>query len=290
MRDVPAPCHGTKLRGTKLRRPLPTDPRTLPPLEPIFGTTLDAGLSDLGLELRPEVRVAIEAQARLLLGWSDSVNLSAHRTPERIAREHVIDSLTALPLLEGTASLLDLGSGAGYPGLPLALALSVERVALVDSIGKKVRFLEVAAAAALKELQGAAHEAPDPAGRPAPAFSALKARAEDLARQPAQREAWDAVTARAVAPMAELLELSLPLLRIGGRLVAWKRDDGAGSLERELAAARDIGQACGGASPSLHRVTARGLEDHRLVVIVKRRATPREFPRPVAERRRALLR
>ncbi|MBA3851914.1 MAG: class I SAM-dependent methyltransferase, partial [Chloroflexi bacterium] len=120
---------------------LPTDHRTLPSLDPIFGTILDAGLVDLGLVLPSGVRAAVEAQARLLLAWNDSVNLSAHGTPERIAREHVTDSLTAWPLLGGIASLLDLGSGAGYPGLPLAVALPVPRVALVDSIGKKVRFL-----------------------------------------------------------------------------------------------------------------------------------------------------
>lgn len=269
---------------------LPTDHRTLPPLDPIFGTTLDAGLVDLGLELPSGVRAALEAQARLLLAWNDSVNLSAHRSPERIAREHVIDSLTAWSLLEGTASLIDLGSGAGYPGLPLAAALPVPRVALVDSIGKKVRFLEATAAAALQELRAAGQQDSHPADRALPAIAALNARAEDLARDPAHREAWEVITARAVAPMAELIELCLPLLRIGGRLVAWKRDDGAGSLERELAAARDVGQVCGGASLGIHRVTPRGLEDHRLVVIAKLRATPRQFPRPVAERRRALLR
>ncbi|MDQ3407435.1 MAG: 16S rRNA (guanine(527)-N(7))-methyltransferase RsmG [Chloroflexota bacterium] len=269
---------------------LPTDHRTLPSLDPIFGTTLDAGLVDLGLVLPSGVRAAVEAQARLLLAWNDSVNLSAHGTPERIAREHVTDSLTAWPLLGGIASLLDLGSGAGYPGLPLAVALPVPRVALVDSIGKKVRFLEAAAAAALQELRAAGQQDSHPGDRPLPAIAALNARAEDLARERAHREAWDVVTARAVAPMVELIELCLPLLRIGGRLVAWKRDDGAGSLERELAAAAGVGQACGGASPAIHRVAARGLEDHRLVLITKRRATPREFPRLVAERRRALLR
>lgn len=272
------------------RPQLPTDHRTLPPLDPIFGATLDAGLVDLGLELPPPVRAALEAQARLLLAWNDSVNLSAHRTPERMAREHVTDSLTAWPLLRATASLLDLGSGAGYPGLPLALVLPVPRVALVDSIGKKVRFLDAAAEAALQELRAAGQRDSHPWDRPVPDIAALSARAEDLARDGAHREAWEVVTARAVAPMAELVELCLPLLRRGGRLVAWKRDDGAGSLERELAAARSIGQLCGGASPSIHRVTARGLEDHRLVVIAKQRATPREFPRHVAERRRALLR
>lgn len=240
------------------------------------------GLADLGLDLAPGVRAAIEAQARLLLAWSGSVNLSAHRTPPSVALEHVIDSLTAVPLLTGTASVLDLGSGAGYPGLPLALAVPLARVALVDSIGKKARFLEVAAAAALLEMRTARAAAPD--------VTVLNARAEALAKDAAHHEAWEVVTARAVAPLAELIELSFPLLRVGGRLVAWKREDGTGSLEREIAAARGALRICGGASPSVHLVTATGLEDHRLVMITKQRATPRDLPRPAAERRRALLR
>lgn len=283
--DPPLPMRGSsalEFATGSSRPPLPTDHGALAPLDAIFGKTLDVGLAELGLSLGAEVRAAIEAQARLLLAWSGSVNLSAHRTPERVAREHVIDSLTALPLLAGTTSLLDLGSGAGYPGLPLALAGQVERVALVDSIGKKARFLEVAAAAALRELSEA--------GRTVPDIVALKARAEDLAGDRAQRESWGVVTARAVAPVAELVELCLPLLHVGGRLVAWKRDDGGGSLERELAAARDALRIGGGAAPSVHRVSVSGLQDHRLVVITKQRATPDELPRTAAERRRALLR
>lgn len=264
------------------RSPLPADHHALPPLDPSFGTTLDAGLADLALELTPRVRTAIEAQARLLLAWSGSVNLSAHRTPESVALEHVVDSLSALPLLAGRTSLLDLGSGAGYPGLPLALALPVARLALVDSIGKKARFLEAASAAALVELREAAQ--PSQGGHTIPDIAALNVRAESLAHDPAHREAWDVVTARAVASMAELVELAFPLLRIGGRLVAWKRDDGAGSLERELVAARTALRACAGAAPEIHRVAARGLEDHRLVVVTKQRPTPRKLPRPAAER------
>ncbi|MDQ3554823.1 MAG: 16S rRNA (guanine(527)-N(7))-methyltransferase RsmG [Chloroflexota bacterium] len=264
------------------RQPLPTDHHTLPLLDATFDATLEAGLAELGLSLTSGARAAIEAQARLLMAWSGAVNLSAHRTPERIAREHVIDSLTCLPLIDGTGSLLDLGSGAGYPGLPLAVAAPVGRVALVDSIGKKARFLEVASAAAQGELADR--------GLPAPDVAVLDGRAEDLARDEAHRAAWDVVTARAVAPMAELVELCLPFLRLGGRLIAWKRDDGAGSLEQELGSARDALRICGGAAPGVHVVAAAGLEDHRLVVITKQRATPHRLPRPVVERHRALLR
>ena len=102
---------------------------------------------------------------------------------------------------------LDLGSGGGYPGLPLALALPAERALLVDSIAKKAAFLEVAVAAA------------GVAGR----VEIAAARAESLAADRRHRERWPAVTVRAVASLAELVELAFPLLAPGGVLVAWKR-------------------------------------------------------------------
>jgi 16S rRNA (guanine527-N7)-methyltransferase len=241
-----------------------------------------AGLDALGLELPEPMRAAMEAQARLLVAWSGAINLTTHRSPGAIAVEHVLDSLAAHRLVLGTDAIIDLGSGAGYPGLPLAVCLPVARAALVESIAKKARFLEAAAAAAVAELGHG--------DGPVPVVDVLAMRAEDLARDADHREAWDLVTARALARTDELVELALPLLRLGGRLVAWKRDDGTGALALELDAARDAIRVCGGTRPEVHGVTLPGLEDHRLVVIVKRRPTPRHLPRSPTERRRPLLR
>ena len=92
---------------------------------------------------------------RLLVAWNAQINLTALRTPEQIARNHVLDSLIAQPALSRfrSTSLLDLGSGAGFPGLPLAVVMPLKRVALVDSIGKKARFLDVAAQEARRALE-----------------------------------------------------------------------------------------------------------------------------------------
>lgn len=262
------------------RAVLPLDARELSPLGPAFHEPLDAALRDLSLQLPPHVRAALEAQARLLVAWSSSINLTAHRTPERIALEHVADSLAALWLLREPLDLLDLGSGAGYPGLPLAVAGPVRRALLVDSIGKKQRFLAAASRAAVAEF--------DP-HFPRPSIGAVAERAEDMAQAPEHREAWTVVTARAVAATSELVELAFPLLARGGRLIAWKRDDGTGALARELASARRSIALCGGGDPEVHTVPIGGLEDHRLVVIAKRRPTPGRLPRPAGERRRPLL-
>ena len=132
---------------------LPRSADGLPPVDRAFWRIVDDGLSSLSLELSGGARAAIDAQARLLLAWNAHVNLSGLRTLDQIARGHVLDSLVAVAPLRALGrarpSMLDLGSGAGYPGLPLAVALPTRRAALVDSVAKKAAFLEVAVGAGL---------------------------------------------------------------------------------------------------------------------------------------------
>ncbi|HEX8940181.1 MAG TPA: 16S rRNA (guanine(527)-N(7))-methyltransferase RsmG [Candidatus Limnocylindrales bacterium] len=250
------------------REPLPTRVEDLPSLPAAYAETLDAGLAGLGLDLPAPVRAAVDDHVRLLLAWTAAINLTAIRDPEAVAREHVLDSLAALPLLRarGVDRLLDLGSGGGYPGFPLAAALPARRALLVDSVAKKARFLETAIAAI--GLTGRV----DVATR----------RAEELARDRRERARWPLVTARAVAPLAELVELGLPLLAQGGLLLAWKREP----LDAELAAAEPSVAALGGVLGEVMAVPVEGLADHRLIAVVKRRPTPDRFPRDPAARRR----
>ncbi len=163
-------------------------------------------------------------------------------------------------------SFLDLGSGGGYPGIPLAASLPVERALLVDSIGKKAAFL--AAAVRATGL--------------GPRVAVAGERAEDLARDPRHRERWTAVTARAVGALDDLVELAFPLLVPGGILVAWKR----GSIDAEVAAARRAMTELGNGRIETIPVVARGLDQHRLVVVTKRNRTADGYPRDPATRRR----
>jgi 16S rRNA (guanine527-N7)-methyltransferase len=278
------------------RDPLPRDAAALPPAPAEIWSIVDDGLVVLGLALTPGIRAALDAQMRLMLAWNQHVNLTALRTPEQVARGHVLDSLSGLPLIrrllaeqrrptEAGPRLLDLGSGAGYPGLPLAIALPVADCALVDSVGKKAAFLAVAASAASAALRAAEE--------PVPEFAALAERAEDLAQDPDQRAAWDVVVARAVGSLAEVVELGLPLVHVGGHVVAWKREPQPQALRDEINAARRVLGAAGGEHPFVvapDRDGRAGLADHRLVVVRKVRPTPARFPRPPAERRRGLLR
>jgi len=253
---------------SRVREPLPTHVRDLPALPASYHETLDAGLRSLDLQLDPVVRAAIDDHVRLLLAWTSAINLTAIRDPAAVATAHVLDSLTALPLLQALEidAFLDLGSGGGYPGLPLAAALPGVRATLVDATAKKARFLSVAAeAAGLRER-----------------MSVVTARVEDLALDPAQRGTWRLVTARAVASLADLVELAFPLLAARGRLVAWKRGD----LSAELRAADRAMDALGGGSHVVHDVAVEGLTEHRLVVATRTGRVPATFPRDPGVRRR----
>ncbi len=253
-------------RPDRARGPLPTRVRDSPALPPAFDDILDAGLGELRLELTSDVRAGLAGHARLLLAWTRAINLTAIRDPAEVARLHVLDSLSAVPILRaaGIDAVLDLGSGGGYPGIPLALALDGP-ARLVDSVGRKARFL-----ATVVEAIGLA-------GR----VSVAAERAETLAAG-SDRDRWPAVTARAVGSLAELVEIGLPLVAVGGRLLAWKRGD----FGAELAAARRAADALGAGPIRVHDPTLANLPGHRIVEVLKREPTPPAWPRPPAVRAR----
>ena len=242
----------------------------------MFARVLERAIAELGLELSPAARAALEAHTRLLVAWNRHINLTAIRTDEAIALEHIADSLAAVPLLRrwtavhrtphapgsGLLDLLDLGSGGGYPGIPLATVLPAGRAALVESIGKKAAFLRVAVASVGAILRDAGGESPD--------FLVVAERAEALASNPGYRGAWDVVTARAVASLPRLAGLALPFLRPGGALVAWKRDAGNGALIAEMEAlATALARLGIQAVVRVEPVGTTGLTDHRLVIVEK---------------------
>jgi 16S rRNA (guanine527-N7)-methyltransferase len=250
------------------REPLPTRVEDTPPLPAAYADALAEGLAALGLTLTAGARAAIDGQARLLLAWTGAINLTAIRDPAAVAQAHVVDSLTALPTLRerGVERFLDLGSGGGYPGLPLAAALPAKQALLVEPIRKKAAFLATATTAI--GLQDA--------------VTAAAVRAEALAADTRHRGRWPAVTARAVASLGELVELAFPLLRPGGILVAWKRDD----LEGEWAAAERAAAVLGGGTLERRPVSAPGLAGHVLVIATAMGSAPAIYPRDPGARRR----
>ena len=169
---------------------------------------LGSRAEELGLELDAGALRALDHFVTLLERWNRAYNLTAARDPERIVDEHVVESLAAAPHLP-PGSLLDIGSGGGFPGMVLAIVEPERAVTLLDSNGKKVRFLRQCAA----ELRLAR-------------VSVVHARAEDLAAG-----AYDVVTARAVTRLDHLIAWSRPFLAPGGVLAAFKGTRLAEELE-----------------------------------------------------------
>lgn len=221
---------------------------------------LQAGLAALGIPLTPLQLSRLARYRALLIDWNQRLNLTTVTDPAEIEVRHFLDALTGLLVLPAeTRALIDLGTGAGLPGLPLAIARPAMQVTLVDAARKKVRFVEVVIATLA--LQNA---------------RAMWARAEEIGQQAEHRERYDVVTVRAVAVAAVLAEYALPLLRIGGVAIFWKHGDVQDELERAQRAIALLG----GGAPAVHAVRAPGLPEGRcLIVVRKERPTPRAYPR-----------
>lgn len=196
-----------------------------------------------------------------LIVWNDRVNLTAVRDRAAMVRRHLLDSLwLARDWPAQPANLLDIGSGAGFPALPLKILYPDLPVTLVEATGKKAEFLRHMIDCL--ELDG---------------VRVLNERIETVGRHPAEREQYDIVTARAVAELRVLVEYALPLLRIGGRLLAPKGRD----PEAEIAAARNALALLGGEISLCQPVDIPGEERRSLVIVTKIAPTPARFPRAV---------
>ncbi|HET8569973.1 MAG TPA: 16S rRNA (guanine(527)-N(7))-methyltransferase RsmG [Candidatus Limnocylindria bacterium] len=267
---APALASSSATAATMIR----TGIRTIPAV-PAAGAAgpfaaLAADAARFGLALSPEQVSSCARYAEVLTEANTRVNLTAITEPADIATKHFLDAFTAYGVRRwtGTERLVDVGSGAGFPGLALRIALSGIRVTLVESVGKKARFLEETAAAL--GIAGVA---------------VRNARAEDVAREAGERASYDVATARAVGTLGACVEYLLPLLRVGGEALVWK-----GRLEGELEGAERALSAIGGQISAVVPTTALGVGDllpgRRIVVIRKTRPTPQRYPRTSAEAKR----
>ncbi|MBK7217000.1 MAG: 16S rRNA (guanine(527)-N(7))-methyltransferase RsmG [Candidatus Promineofilum sp.] len=217
----------------------------------------------LGAPLSPAQLAQFAAYEALLLAWNERIALTSIREPRQLRIRHFLDALScaaATGPLDGRR-LIDVGSGAGLPGLPLKILYPDLRLTLVDSVAKKARFLElVAAELGLSDV------------------TVIADRAEVLGQDAAHREGYDWATARAVAELRVLVELLLPLVRVGGRALAQKGDSAA----EELTAAAPAIAALGGGASQLIPVRLPETEaTHTLITIDKAAATDPRYPRRV---------
>lgn len=159
-----------------------------------------------------------------LLRWNRKVNLTAITDPEQALEKHLVDSLTLLPLVERGERLLDVGSGGGFPGIPIKITCPALEVVTVDAVAKKINFQRHAAR--ILKLEG---------------FRALHARIEDLPRVHGMAAYFDVVVSRAFASLTDFADLALPCLAPEGRLVAMKGAEGEAELRRAESALSDLG-------------------------------------------------
>ena len=184
-------------------------------------------LASLGVTLEAVALERLDWLGKELLRWNRTHNLTAIIDPAEIREKHLADSLTLLPLLGTATRLLDLGSGAGFPALPLKIARPALEVVSVDAVGKKIAF-QRHVARSLK-LAG---------------FTAVHGRAEDLPGAPCCGAGFDLVTARALGSLPLLARLAAPCLAPGGRLIAMKGAEGAAELAAGQAELAVLGFAC----------------------------------------------
>jgi 16S rRNA (guanine527-N7)-methyltransferase len=231
----------------------------------VTSSSLAKGAEAFGVSLGEAQLAAFERYRQELLSWNERINLTAITDPTEVEVRHFLDSLSCLLGMDNllrsrsTPSIIDVGAGPGFPGLPIKLARPAVRLVLVDSVAKKAAFLRhVVASLGLSEV------------------TVLTGRAEDLARSAVHRERYDAAVGRAVASLPVLVELCLPFVRIGGRLVAPRRGD---LLQEQQDAETAVALLGGRFRAPIPVELGHGRDGYGLVVVAKERPTPARFPR-----------
>ena len=200
-----------------------------------------------------------------MLEENEKYNLTAITDPSKIILNHYVDCSTLAARLKKGASIIDVGCGAGFPTLPLAIVRPDLKITAMDSTAKRVNY--VAETANLLGLQNVV---------------AVTMRAEDGGKSPEYREKFDYATARAVAEMRVLAELALPFVKVGGQMVAMKGKN----AEFELTAAKKAIATLGGRNTVCDMITVKGEGEsltHPLIIIDKKERTPASYPRPFAQ-------
>ena len=225
---------------------------------------LISGAAGLGLYLSSGQLQQFEVYYRELVDWNRRLNLTSVTDYEAVPVAHFLDSLTVILGLDGPAAgrdlkLIDVGTGAGFPGLPLRIVLPNLRLVLLEATAKKARFLEhIIAKIGLGNVE------------------IITGRAEEAAHDESYREKFDIAVSRAVAPLPVLAELTLPFCAVGGRMIAPKKGDISPEIDRSLPAVNTLG----GKMNQVKEIRIEEFRDNRcLIIIDKIRSTPDKYPR-----------
>lgn len=223
-----------------------------------FADEMKKYLSTLNISLNNEQIHQFYEYMNFLIDTNKVMNLTRITEPSEIVLKHFIDSLTVLKYVNNNEYLIDIGTGAGFPGVPLKIANSSLNVVLMDSLNKRISFInDVIRNNKLTNIV------------------AVHARAEDLGQEAEYREKFDVAVSRAVAPLNILLEYMMPFIKVGGRCICMK-----GVLQEELTTSEKAIKTLGGEVEKIDLFKLPKSEDNRTILIIKKvKKTPAQYPR-----------
>lgn len=224
-----------------------------------FKTMLNTELNYLSINLSDIKLEQFYTYMNLLIEWNKKINLTTIIEPKEIIIKHFVDCGTILKYLKDDENIIDIGTGAGFPGIPIKILNENLNVTLVDSLNKRITFLnEVCIALDLENIE------------------LIHSRAEDLAKNKSYRENFDKSVSRAVANLTTLAEYDLPFIKKGGQMIAMKGFE----IEKELQNAEKAINILGGKIIEVNKFTLIDTDNKRSIVLIdKVKPTPKQFPR-----------
>ena len=216
-------------------------------------------LKDFNIKINEEQIKSFEKYMNLLLEWNEKINLTAITQPDEVKLKHFVDSLTVLKYINDDDKVIDIGTGAGFPGIPLKIMKGNTKITLLDSLNKRINFLNIVIETLnLRNIQ------------------AIHGRAEEIARNKLYREKYDVAVSRAVANLSTLTEYMLPFVKVGGKCICMKGANVNEELERAQNAIKELGG-------EIERVDNFYLSDNdnerNIIVIKKVKETNPKYPR-----------
>ena len=224
----------------------------------IFSEELENAAKQIEIELTKKQIEKFYNYMNLLLEWNEKINLTAIIEPREVILKHFVDSLTIAKYIKENEKLIDVGTGAGFPGIPLSIVKENTDIVLLDSLNKRINFLEeIKQNLKLKNI------------------TTIHGRAEEFGKNKKEREIYDIATSRAVAPLNILLEYLLPLVKVEGKAICMK-----GSNIEEIENAKNALEILGGKIEKIEEITLPNSDIKRNIIIVKKvKNTPSKYPR-----------
>lgn len=224
-----------------------------------FSKELKDKSSKINIDINEEKIEKFYKYMNLLLEWNEKINLTAIIQPSEIILKHFIDSLTIQQYIDSeNQQMIDVGTGAGFPGIPISIVNESQDITLLDSLNKRILFLDdVIDKINLNNIK------------------TIHSRVEDFGKNKNQREKYDIATSRAVAPLNVLLEYLLPLVKVGGKCICMK-----GSNIEEIENSKNALKILGGEIEKIEKINLPDSDNERNIIIVKKiKSTPEKYPR-----------